>query len=354
MKFYLLAVVGILAMTTTNAVEVASLYTAQVPFDQERRDPRAHAYETALAQVIMRVSGPSLLNDADLFEALFPRPSDFVVQFKAGPDETLFVSFDGGAIEDVLQRSGQTFWGGDRPLTLVWIAVDWGRGDRELLAAAEVDPSGDQSRSINRNRLLRERLLNFAENRGLPILFPLLDSEDRSSVSFSDVWGGFDESVLEASRRYDVNSVLIGRVRAGSGQGNRWTYFFGDQQYSWSGEPEIVLSQLSDMLAEEFAIGGNEPVREVMLNVSGVDSVDAYGSVQAKLGAINVIESFSVAAVTGDRLSLRVAAHGGAARLARALRFAGLLEEDRIDYGKNGGEFDGPEAISELNFYYTP
>ena len=32
------------------AVEVASLYTAQVPLDQEQDDPRAAAYEMALAE----------------------------------------------------------------------------------------------------------------------------------------------------------------------------------------------------------------------------------------------------------------------------------------------------------------
>ena len=103
------------------AVEMASLYTAQVPLDQEEADPRARAYRLALAEVLLRVSGPELSTDAEKFELLFPDPSAYVVEFRPGDEETLWVSFDGGAIESVLRQAGQTVWGSDRPLTLIWL-----------------------------------------------------------------------------------------------------------------------------------------------------------------------------------------------------------------------------------------
>ncbi len=350
MKFCFLALVGAFVLSPAAAVEVTSLYTANVPFDQEQDEPRAHAYEMALAQVLLRVAGSELVSDADLFTTLFPRPADFVVQFRPGPDDTLFVSFDGDAVEDVLRAAGQTVWGSDRPLTLVWLAVDWGHGEREIVGATDANRSSDTARSINRNRLLRQRLLNFAERRGLPIAFPLLDSEDLANVSFSDVWGGFDERIIDASRRYDVNSILIGRVRADSAQRNRWTYHFSGEQRAWTGDPEIVIMQISDFLAAEFAIGGDAPLRTVQLNISGIGSVDAFGRVQNVLAGINVIENFVITTVEGDRISFRVAVHGGAERLARALRFEGLIEEERIDVS----DFDIVQAVSTLDFFYNP
>ena len=350
MKFCFLALAGVFVLSSADAVELSSLYTANVPFDQEQDDPRAHAYEMALKQVLLRVSGPELARDADLFQALFPRPAEYVVQFRFGSDDTIFVSFDGDAVEDVLRAAGQTVWGSDRPLTLVWIAVDWGHGERQIVGATDPDRSSDAARSINRNRLLRQRLLNFAESRGLPIAFPLLDSEDLANVSFSDIWGGFDERIIDASRRYDVDSILIGRVRADSAQRNRWTYHFSGDQRAWVGEPEIVITQISELLAAEFAIGGDAPLRTVQLNISGIASVDAYGSVQNILAGMNVIENFVVTTVEGDRISFRVLAHGGAERLARALRFEGLLEEERIDVS----DFDIVQAVSTLDFFYNP
>ncbi len=109
------------------AVTVTSLYTAQVPLDQEEDDPRARAYEMALADVLLRVSGSELSADSEMLELLFPNPASYVVQFRPGADDTLWVSFDGDAVENALRQAGQTVWGSDRPLTLIWLAVDWGR-----------------------------------------------------------------------------------------------------------------------------------------------------------------------------------------------------------------------------------
>ena len=69
------------------AVEVASLYTAQVPLDQEEEDPRALAYEMALADVLLRVSGSALSADPDMIELLFPNPESYVVQLRQGADD---------------------------------------------------------------------------------------------------------------------------------------------------------------------------------------------------------------------------------------------------------------------------
>ena len=347
MKYCLRALLCLLLISSAHAIEVPGLYTAQVAIDQEQDDPRAAAYETALAVVLLRVSGGQVVDDPELFEALFPNPASYVVQYRPGPDDTLFVSFDGEAVESVLRNAGQSIWGSDRPLTIVWIAVDWGGGEREILSATddERDP-----RSINRNRLLRERILDFAERRGLPVAFPLLDSEDLANVGFSDVWGGFDETIIAASERYESNSVLIGRVDADGVSLNRWTYYFGSERRNWLGEPEVVLSNVANRLAAEFAIGGDEPLRAVRLNVSGITSVSAYGDIQTMLRDVNVIDSFSIVEVAGDRISFEVRAHGGSDRLARALRFAGLIEQERIDMGN----FDFGMLNDDLEFFYDP
>jgi hypothetical protein len=65
---------------------------------------------------------------------------------------------------------------------------------------------------------------------------------------------------------------------------------------------------------------------------------------------MNVIENFVITSVEGDRISFRVQAHGGAERLARALRFEGLIEEERIDVS----DFDIVQAVSTLDFFYSP
>ncbi len=308
------------------AVEVPTLFTAEVPFDREADDPRGDAYNAALREVLMRVSGSDLANSPETVEELFPSPASYVMQFRPGADDTLWVTFDGHAIEQTLRNAGQTVWGAERPLTLVWLAVDWGQGEREIIAANDPDRTQHESRSIDRNRLVRERVLDIAEQRGLPLVFPLLDTTDLQMVTFTDIWGGFDEMILSASERYDASSILIGRIRPASGQRSRWTYYFSGDDSSLTGTPEQVVGHVADLLASEFAVGGDTPLETVALNISGIVSVDAYGTVQTLLDDVSLIERFTVTEVAGDRVSYSVDVRGGAERLGRALRFSGLIE----------------------------
>lgn len=332
------------------AVEVPSLYTAQVPLDQEEDDPRARAYELALSDILLRVSSSELSADAEMIEVLFPNPASYVVRFRPGEDDTLWVTFDGEAIEKVLRQSGQTVWGSDRPLTLIWLAVDWGQGEREIISAADPSRGRGEARSIDRNRLLRQRVLDVAERRGLPIAFPLLDTIDLQNVSFSDIWGGFDEALLGASERYEAESVLVGRIRAASDQRNRWNFYFGGEERSWDGEPEQIVALVADMLAAEFAIRGDAALEEVELTISGVNSVEAFAAVQKLLSELSLIESFSIASVEADRIRYRVEALGGVERLRRGLRFSGLIEQN----GFEGGGFGVDAFRPSLEFFYSP
>ena len=339
---------------TAWAVEVATLYTAQVALDEEQNNPRQEAYKAALSEVLLRVSGTQLSSDPEMIELLFPSPASYVVQFRPGEEETLWVSFDGEAIEQVLRQSGQTVWGSERPVTLIWLAVDWGQGDREIIAAGDPDQSRDSGRSIDRNRLLRQRVLDMAERRGLPVLFPLLDTEDQQNVTFSDIWGGFDEQLLVASERYEADSVLVGRIRPESNQRHRWNYYFAEDERIWNGEPELVLGLVADQLADEFAISGDAPLEYVDLNVSGIDSVEAYAEMQNMLAATNVIESFTISEVVGDRIRYRVEALGGLDRLRRALRFNGLIEQNGFDGDRIPIESLDSTMNASLEFFYSP
>ena len=342
----LLAIVA----TPVWAVEVASLYTAQVPLDQEEEDPQARAAEIALSDVLLRVSGSELSADVERVELLFPDPSAYVVQYQPGPDETLWVSFDGEAIENSLRQAGQTFWGADRPLTIVWLAVDWGQGEREIIAADDPEPTGDEARSIDRNRLLRQRVLDMAERRGLPIVFPLLDTEDLENLSFSDIWGGFDDALVQASMRYEADGILVGRIRTMSNRRNHWTFYFGGEERIWSGEPELVLTLVADMLADEFAISGDAALEAIDLTIAGITSVEAFGTVQNMLSELALVESFAITEVEGDQIRYRIEAIGGIDRLRRALRISGLIEQNGFD----GDRFGIDPLDRTLNFFYNP
>lgn len=340
------------ACSAALAVEMDSLYTVQVPLDSGDRDGQNAAYAQALGEVLVRVTGNEAAAESEDILGLFPTPAQYVLQYQRGDNDSLVVSLDGPAIEALLRRAGQPVWGNDRPLTIVWLAVDWGMGEREIVGADDPDTTPGATRSIDRNRLLRERVLASAERRGIPVLFPLLDTADLASVSFSDIWGGFDDALLAASRRYGTSSVLVGRVRGGELFRNRWSYYFGGQRLAWTGGPETAVNLLADSLAEQFAYAGDAPAENVVLTISGVDSVSAYGTVQRFLADLSVIDDYKIDTVAGGDIRFQVRVQGGADRLASALEFSGILQRaDWLDVQ----DFFGTQNTSEsLDYVYQP
>jgi hypothetical protein len=308
------------------AVEMTSLYSVQVPLDPTDRGSRDFAYQAALTEVLVRVTGTTAVVDSEEIAALFPNPARYVLQYRPGPDNTLMVSLDGPAIEKVLRQTGATIWGTERPLTLIWLAVDWGQGEREIVAADDPQRVSGDARSIDRNRLLRERVLQIAEHRGIPVLFPLLDTEDLESISFSDIWGGFDDLLLQASLRYDASSVLLGRIRPDSMQPHRWTWHHRGERAGWDGEPEDMINQLADSLASLYAVSGQAPIDTIRLIISGIDSVNAFGRMQRFMENLRGIDAFAIKIVAGDRIVYEVEIQGGTERLQRSLELSNMLE----------------------------
>ena len=324
----MLLAVFLLGASVVNAADSSYLYTARVPMEPNNPQSRERAYEVALSQVLLRITGQQNALPPEQIKEWFPNPARYVMQYRPGEDDTLWVTLDGATLERVLRDAGYTVWGADRPLTLVWLAVDWGEGEREIVAADDPDRNLAEARSIDRNRLLRERIQDVALERGLPIAFPLLDAEELELVSFSDIWGGFNDAVLEASRRYGANSVLVGRLRADTVERNRWSYFIGGERREWTGEPEEAINMLADTLAEQFAVSGDAPLESISLTISGINSVEAYGQVHSFMQNLQGIEHLAIDSVSGDRIQYQVEAHGGRERLQRSLGFSRMLEPD--------------------------
>ena len=331
--FGLWVVAGIaLAPIPAGSVEVTDLYTAEVPFDPAERDARANAYRAALNDVLIRITGDPAAAESEEFSALFPNPAQFVMQYRPGEEQSLFVSLDGLAIERVLRRAGATVWGSERSLTVIWLAVDWGLGEREIIAADNAQRLPGDARSINRNRLLRERVQAAATRRGIPIVFPLMDTVDLQSIGFSDIWGGFDDQLLEASSRYEAPSVLVGRIRADTNQPPRWTWYLGGSRFAWPGSPEEAVDELADALVGRFAFQGSQSLESIELTITGVESVNDYARVQRYMSNLRVVEKLTASSAAAGRITYFIDIQGGAERLENALQLSSLLERAGSGY----------------------
>lgn len=325
------------------AIEVSSLYTVEVPFDSTAANADNAAYRAALAEILVRVTGSEAAAESAALANLFPNPARYVTRYQPGEAGSLIVSMDGQAIEEALRQAGATVWDADRPLTVVWLAVDWGSGDRQIVAADDPARVSGPGRATDRDQRLRQRVRDVAVRRGLPVVFPLMDVEDLENIGFVDIWGGFDEPLLEASARYEASSVLVGRIRPNDRQPPRWTWYFGGQRFAWPGEVEESVNQLADALAARDAVRGNQDTETIRLTISGIDSMRAYGEVQRYMENLRIVDELMTHTVASDRITYAVRVQGGVERLDNALSTSRVLERAEPDYMSSG--FDGDGAL---------
>ena len=324
----LLALLLLLPVSTLQAA-AENLFESEVVVANQSPGVRATAMKTALREILVRVAGQDTVLGSEPAIALLKDPAQLVQQYRyyTVPDSKppvlkMWVRFDGEAVRHALQQQGVSYWGTERPDTLVWLAVE-DRGKRYVVAA---DDGTEVYRQVEQ----------AARTRGVPVLFPLMDLEDQSQVRFSDIWGGFFENVLEASKRYNPQAVLIGRLnRSPSGAwSSRWQLEVAGRSSNWSDSRQQLamlaqqgIDDTADILASRFAVsqaGGN--LNSVSISVTGVDSLSDYARLGEYLAGLTAVVGVQVQKVAGNDIQYALQLNGSLQDLTQTVSIGTVLE----------------------------
>jgi hypothetical protein len=311
----------------SHSATVADLYSVTVVPNAAASDQRRAALQAAMAQLLIRVTGSRSAPLDPAMQPLLASPDQFLSSYGLDRQGRALVGFQRGPVERALTNLGKPVWGPERPLTLLWVAVDDGAGGRALLGANETAELGAAATPQMTELLtaVRTEIAAAAEERGLPIAWPLLDLEDLNVVTFTDVWGGFEDRIVAASARYRADAVLIGRVRPGlAGNQVDWLFVSGIERRA---QPAAGVRDGLDVAADRYAAdlsttGGSSVA---ILTVRDVLTPADYGRVMSYLERQSVLESVDVESYGNGTLSLRVAARGDARVLERVLALGGVL-----------------------------
>jgi len=336
----LLGCLTLLAALPAGAVAVDGLYRARLDVVGKGEQARAEAFRAGLERVIVRVAGSSAVLQKPEIRKLLDAPAHFVQQYRyeriedaagsgtgdgaqqqaeeAAPTHHLVVTYAGTRIDRALRDRGVTVWDAQRPEVLAWVAVDDGR-DRYILGA-----DGD-SRA-------HEVLRAAARERALPVILPLMDTEDRSRIQFVDISGGFLDAVREASRRYRAETLLVGHIqrRSGTWYGDWDLFGIGDRR-SWrqsGSDLQAVVAGGVDGTTERLAAalagrGGTHGT--VRVKVEAVDSLEAYARVSRYLQQLVRVRSASVVSVRPGETVFQVKYKGHIGELERTIRLGETL-----------------------------
>jgi hypothetical protein len=317
----LLALAALLTAFAAQAVTLRDLYETAQPVGVSREA----AFEEALRVVVVRVSGR---RDApQRLGAELANPREYVQRFGFTEDNVLQVGFDSVSIDNLLTGAGLPIWGRERPATLVVLGLEDAAGVRWL--SSDV-PAAE-----------REAVERTAYERGLPLVWPSMDGDDRALADAG--LAASQESWLDVARRYGAHAALIGRMRDGS---VRWTLISNDAVEQTVGDLAEGVHLAADAFARVYAASGGS-LSSVALEVAGVVDLNAYASVVNYLESITLVRSVSVEQVAGDVLRLKLAVRGDADTLERAI----ALDNRLLPLGSSGT--NASTAGERLSFRYN-
>lgn len=346
LQYMILGLVAILSWFPKDAIALQpqeQLYAARVPVASQAQGEREGAFRQALEEVLTKLSGERTLPKHRVISEALSRPEQYVAQFRylseVGPATgevqaptrilRLWVQFDPSAVEGLLRDAGIPVWGQSaRPSVLLWLAVEEASGPVVLGA----DSSNE----------LASVLEETAAQRGLPLILPLLDLEDRSRLNESNLWGGFEEDILAASKRYQSEAVLVGRAYhlLSDQWETRWSLFLAGTSRAWSSRGERLeplleegIHQAAGYVAERFLASRNPAGADGMeLVVGGINSVADYVNVLGYLAALEVVKAVQVERLEGDRIWFSVKVRGG----TTAMRDVLALNRRLVPVGAGG------------------
>jgi uncharacterized protein len=310
---------SLLCASAAFAAAVPDLYETAQPVGASREA----AFTEALKAVVIRVSGR---RDApEQLGGRLAEPRKYVQRFGFTAENVLQVGFDSVSVDKMLSDAGLPIWGRERPATLVMLGVEEGDGATRWLSA--------QASSGERHALERA-----AYERGLPLVWPAMDAQDRAQAEASTT----SDALLQTAERYGANAVLLGRMRGGS---VRWTLLSADGASETVGAVTEGVHLAADAFARIFAASGSA-LNAVVVEVSGVGNLNAYAATLNYLESLTLVRSVAVQQVARDALRLRLAVRGDAETLRRAIALDNrLLPQPQTD--------SADEALERLAFRFN-
>lgn len=335
----LFALLSMAIQFSANADIVQNLYEIEMPVEGQGREERQFVTREALKEILVRVSGKSAAAAIASDEALVPRPTRLVQQFRyrkysadeiipASPDgakpytQKLWLRFTESAIAKLLLEQLLPVWGKSRPATLLWLVVD-DQKQRILV--------GNNTAHVSRTFVEKE-----ASRRGLPVRLPLLDLADQARVQVTDVWANFEDIILEASKRYQTEAVLVGRIYRSFANTwhTRWSIYLNGQRQNWETSSSVSLesavnqgiAQSGELLSTTFAqVKDTDANNTVLLKVTGISDLKSYNQAIQYVKNLNIVEDVHPYQVNSSDVIFYVTSHSGRLGLAQAISLGRVL-----------------------------
>jgi hypothetical protein len=328
----LFAVVLLLLASLGARAQSIDLYEGETPVEDQSEAARAAALPRALANVAIKLSGDPQAAQNAAIAASLGQAAQWMLDYRYREEArvengvslrtlSLIARFQPEPVDAWLRDSGLVLWSSPRPAITVWLGIDDGRGAR-LVAES-------QAQAV-------VALTRRAADRGIALLYPLLDIEDQSAIQVDQVWREDLITLRTASERYGNSAVLAGRLqRNDNGWSASWLLLdAADAVQRWSDagpDATALLARAGDAAVDAIAtryartalIG--QPGRYAIA-VSDIRSAPDFARLMAHLRSLALVRDIRVKGTRDGELQLELDLAAGLESLNAALAVSRQLQ----------------------------
>ena len=279
------------------------LYHTEVPLTGAKK-AESLAKKEGLEKVLIKVSGQQDIAQNEVIKKALAQSDRYVTQMSFvnhdNAPQTMKLGYNSKMVVGLLTQAEQSLWEAPRKSVLVWVVNEYNY-QRSII--------WEQS-----NNPLITRIKSAANERGLPVMFPVGDFDDVTSIEIPDLWGNFKKPIADASERYNPQAILVVKVR---GNSSTWTLFDTTPQYlvatskkpiegrvSGSVQLADMVNEVSDYFAKTYAKNLNAGAGESeTVSIKGIHTTSAFFSLEKQLKQMNSVASVQVNTIQGDKVT---------------------------------------------------
>ena len=285
------------------AVKVDALYKASLPVATQTAAERNQTVALGVNQVLIKVSGNSLVVDNPKLKARLNTAGTLVQQYSYAtptpPIENnntpylLTIQFDAAGINQWLRDADVPIWQ-NRPLIVAWITNTAPGQPTEIISSDTVSEI---------TRLLKQS----AEQRGLPLMLPLMDVTDLGQASTADISSMAVSNLANAAKRYNNDAILIGNIiQKPDGITSQWKLVSGDNQSDWTLTGKTLgdilpslIDNVTTTLATRFAVVTTNAIqKEFVLKVTGITQYPDFAKLTRYLNQLTPVANVEIVEIT--------------------------------------------------------
>jgi hypothetical protein len=368
MRLLVSALIAVLSFPTFSATKV-NLFDSEVLIVEQEEGARYSGEELArregMKQVIIRATGNETALENDVIRKAITQSSRYLSRLSYGEVEvepteptiesefdlitesdlielesepeiltqtTLKMTFSAQQIKSLLAKAQIPYWPEERSTVLVWIVEE---------SQFQRDIAWEQT-----GKLSVTSLKEAATERGLPIIVPVGDITDITAIQTTELWGGFVDTISDASSRYLAEAVVVVKLMGSESNRNlTFTLYDDHPKYiaepgmkpiygEYSGSTESVMEQLVETLGNHYALKSaakinGESIGSVFVEFVGLTGAQHYFEVEELIAGLPSVATVALEKVKGTGVTFKVDLLGSVdefqRQILRSEKISGLI-----------------------------